>query len=231
MPSIHVFTLVLSRNAGNVCLWRAVLLGPVQSATYLLNHGLMAGALGALLARRTPWAVGIPVAAGVRVAGQLGFLALSSWTLNENLVALLLSNVYSLLVRAPVLICWGRMSRIGPPSLLRPHAWWGSWAPRQRPAGRRRTRLRCCSANVPSPQLRLGSVSPRVLIPGQAGPTLHRLSRDKFRKQAALQAARSGPSHSPAGKFAVSDACCLSCKAHSEYQGMGPGPRTWQNHE
>lgn len=80
-----------------------MLLGPVQAATYLLNHGLMAGALGALLARRAPWTVGIPVAAAVRVAGQLGFLALSSWTLNENLVALLLSNVYSLLVRAPEL--------------------------------------------------------------------------------------------------------------------------------
>ena len=81
-----------------------MLLGPVQAATYLLNHGLMAGALGALLARRAPWSVGIPAAAAVRVAGQLGFLALSSWTLNENLVALLLSNVYSLLARAAALL-------------------------------------------------------------------------------------------------------------------------------
>ena len=77
-----------------------MLLGPVQAATYLLNHGLLAGTLGALLARRAPWALGVPLAAGVRVAGQLGFLALSSWTINENLWALLLTNVYSLLVRA-----------------------------------------------------------------------------------------------------------------------------------
>jgi len=65
-----------------------VLLGPVQAATYLLNHGLLAGALGG------------PAAAAVRVAGQLGFIALSGWTMNENLWALLLTNVFSLLVRA-----------------------------------------------------------------------------------------------------------------------------------
>jgi hypothetical protein len=78
---------------------RAVLLGPVQAATYLLNHGLLAGALGGLLAGRAPWALGVPAAAAVRVAGQLGFIALSGWTMNENLWALLLSNVFALLVR------------------------------------------------------------------------------------------------------------------------------------
>jgi len=77
-----------------------VLLGPVQAATYLLNHGLLAGALGGLLAGRAPWALGVPAAAAVRVAGQLGFIALSGWTMNENLWALLLTNVFSLLVRA-----------------------------------------------------------------------------------------------------------------------------------
>lgn len=78
----------------------AVLLGPLQALTFLLNHGLLAASLGAFWSVQAHWALSVPAAALVRVAGQLAYIALTSWTLNENLFALLMSNVYSLLVRA-----------------------------------------------------------------------------------------------------------------------------------
>ena len=78
----------------------AVLLGPLQCLTFLLNHGLLAAALGAFWSVQAHWALSVPAAALVRVGGQLAYIALTSWTINENLFALLMSNVYSLLVRA-----------------------------------------------------------------------------------------------------------------------------------
>lgn len=93
-------------TAGLSCLYRkclsspAVLLGPLQCLTFLLNHGLLAASLGAFWSVQAHWALSVPAAALVRVGGQLAYIALTSWTLNENLFALLMSNVYSLLVRA-----------------------------------------------------------------------------------------------------------------------------------
>ena len=78
----------------------AVLLGPLQCLTFLLNHGLLAASLGAFWSVQAHWALSVPAAALVRVGGQLAYIALTSWTINENLFALLMSNVYSLLVRA-----------------------------------------------------------------------------------------------------------------------------------
>ena len=79
---------------------RAVLLGPLQALTYVLNQGLMAACLGACWSRGVPWAASIPATAAVRVGGTLAYIGLSSWTLNENLFSLLMTNVYSLLVRS-----------------------------------------------------------------------------------------------------------------------------------
>ena len=76
----------------------AVLLGPLQSCTFLLNQGLLAATLGAFWSAQANWVVSVPVAALVRVAGTLAYIMLSSWTMNENLFALLMSNVYALLV-------------------------------------------------------------------------------------------------------------------------------------
>ena len=81
----------------------AVLLGPLQSCTFLLNQGLLAATLGAFWSAQAHWAISVPAAALVRVTGTLGYIVLSSWTMNENLFALLLSNVYALLVSA--LLC------------------------------------------------------------------------------------------------------------------------------
>ena len=82
----------------------AVLLGPLQCLTFLLNHGLLAASLGAFWSVQAHWALSVPAAALVRVGGQLAYIALTSWTLNENLFALLMSNVYSLLVRGASLL-------------------------------------------------------------------------------------------------------------------------------
>ncbi len=77
---------------------RAVLLGPLQCLTFLLNQGLMAATLGAFWSVQAYWAISVPAAALVRVTGTLAYIMLSSWTMNENLFALLMSNVYALLV-------------------------------------------------------------------------------------------------------------------------------------
>ena len=82
----------------------ALLLGPLQCLTFLLNHGLLAASLGAFWSVQAHWALSVPAAALVRVGGQLAYIALTSWTLNENLFALLMSNVYSLLVRGASLL-------------------------------------------------------------------------------------------------------------------------------
>ncbi|CAK0783478.1 hypothetical protein CVIRNUC_006677 [Coccomyxa viridis] len=79
------------------CFLLLVLLGPLQCLTFLLNHGLLAASLGAFWSVQAHWALSVPAAALVRVGGQLTYIALTSWTLNENLFALLMSNVYSLL--------------------------------------------------------------------------------------------------------------------------------------
>ena len=83
----------------------AVLLGPLQSLTFLLNQGLLAATLGSFWAGQAHWAVSVPAAALVRVGGTLAYIMLSSWTMNENLFALLMSNVYALLVSIFAVTC------------------------------------------------------------------------------------------------------------------------------
>lgn len=74
-----------------------VLLGPLRAVAYCLYHGFLAAALGAMWRGNLPWAVTVPLGALVRVGGQLAYIALSSFTLNENLFAVLLANVHALL--------------------------------------------------------------------------------------------------------------------------------------
>jgi hypothetical protein len=76
----------------------AVLLGPLRALNYLSQHGVLAATLGAVWSKRLGWGWGVAAGAAVRVTGTLASLAVSSWTLNENLFGLLLNNVYSLLV-------------------------------------------------------------------------------------------------------------------------------------
>mmetsp|Transcript_5536 Transcript_5536/g.13506 ORF Transcript_5536/g.13506 Transcript_5536/m.13506 type:complete len:294 (+) Transcript_5536:85-966(+) len=87
------------RTVAATCCLIMVLLGPVRMLTYLLMHGFLAGTMGVVWARRLPWATGVLAGAAVRTVGQIGYLAVSSWMMNENLFALLMSNVFSLLDR------------------------------------------------------------------------------------------------------------------------------------
>jgi histidinol-phosphate/aromatic aminotransferase/cobyric acid decarboxylase-like protein len=77
-------------------------MGPVRAATYLLVYGLLSLAMGACWAVRLPWRVSVPACAVARVAGYAAYVALSSWAANENLLALMVENMHSLLVRAAV---------------------------------------------------------------------------------------------------------------------------------
>jgi hypothetical protein len=72
-------------------------MGPIKALTYLLIYGVLSLALGACWAVRLPWAVSIPLAACARIAGYGGYLGLSSWMTNENLLALMITNVHALL--------------------------------------------------------------------------------------------------------------------------------------
>ena len=76
----------------------AVLLGPLKALSYLLEHGLSSAALGALWRWRVHWSLSMAAGSVVRITSTVGVLALSSWALNEDLVALLMSNAYSMLV-------------------------------------------------------------------------------------------------------------------------------------
>ena len=76
----------------------AVLLGPVRAVTYLFMHGMVAVCLGAMWHWRAYWGVSLVFGSIIRLLGTLGYLAVTSWILNEDLFALLLANVYSLMV-------------------------------------------------------------------------------------------------------------------------------------
>ncbi len=75
-----------------------MLLGPLKALSYLLEHGLSSAALGALWRWRVHWSLSMVAGSVVRITSTVGVLALSSWALNEDLVALLMSNAYSMLV-------------------------------------------------------------------------------------------------------------------------------------
>jgi hypothetical protein len=61
-------------------------------------HGMLAAALGSMWVWQWPWGLSIISGAVLRMAGQLGYLVLSSLTMNENLFAVMLANVHNLLV-------------------------------------------------------------------------------------------------------------------------------------
>ena len=79
----------------------AVLLGPIRAVTYFFMHGLLAVSLGALWHWRAQWGITLVTGAITRLLGTLGYFVVTSWTLNEDLFSLLLTNVYSLLVSHP----------------------------------------------------------------------------------------------------------------------------------
>jgi hypothetical protein len=92
----------------------AVLLGPLRAITYVLMHGMLAAALGSMWVWQWPWGLSIISGAVLRMAGQLGYLVLSSLTMNENLFAVMLANVHNLLVSCFFLflcVCFATISK------------------------------------------------------------------------------------------------------------------------
>ncbi|KAL0033970.1 hypothetical protein WJX79_000296 [Trebouxia sp. C0005] len=81
------------------CFLLLLLLGPIRAVTYFFMHGLLAVSLGALWHWRAHWGITLVTGAITRLLGTLGYLIVTSWTLNEDLFSLLLANVYSLLDR------------------------------------------------------------------------------------------------------------------------------------
>ena len=79
-------------------------MGPVKAASYVLMHGLAGAGLGIAWAGRWPWGLSIAAVTAARAAGIVGYLSLTGWMLNENLLALLIGNVHSLLVRSVGLV-------------------------------------------------------------------------------------------------------------------------------
>lgn len=76
-----------------------VLLGPLRAVTYVLMHGMTAAALGSMWVWKWPWLASVAVGSASRMAGQMGYLVLSSATMNENLFAVMVANVHNLMVR------------------------------------------------------------------------------------------------------------------------------------
>ncbi|MEW5299004.1 MAG: hypothetical protein WDW38_004916 [Sanguina aurantia] len=74
-----------------------VLLGPLKAMSYVLMHGGLAATMGSLWHAKTNWWLSVLVLAVVRMGGQMSYLIMSSVTMNENLFALMLTNVYSML--------------------------------------------------------------------------------------------------------------------------------------
>ncbi|GIL91598.1 hypothetical protein Vretimale_9635 [Volvox reticuliferus] len=85
------------RTMTATCFLLVVLLGPLRAMSYFFLHGLLAATLGSLWSARGGFWVGVMAGALVRMFGQLSYLVMSSVTMNENMFALLLSNVYNML--------------------------------------------------------------------------------------------------------------------------------------
>lgn len=77
----------------------AVLLGPLRALDYFFSHGLLAVVLGAMWHQKSHWSLSLAAGAATRLVGLLGYFNITAWILKEDLFSLMLSNVYSLLVR------------------------------------------------------------------------------------------------------------------------------------
>tara|TARA_B100001540_G_scaffold200878_1_gene176909 strand:- start:15 stop:629 length:615 start_codon:yes stop_codon:yes gene_type:complete len=74
-----------------------VISGPLRSSNYLFLHGLMAIALGVAWNARCTWWVTVPLSALTRSLGIFASLGLSSLILRENVMQLLVNQMYGLL--------------------------------------------------------------------------------------------------------------------------------------
>jgi len=88
------------------------LLGPLKACQYILQHGILGFALGAMWIHDQPWFVSIVVGATVRALGMIGTLTIASYLVNENLFNVLVAQVVALLDQ-----CGPAMGMLGSPPL------------------------------------------------------------------------------------------------------------------
>lgn len=84
----------------------AVLVGPVRAASFLLIYGFLSLALGISWSLKIPWTLSVPISSVARLIGYAAYLGLSSVMLGENLLALAIASVHSLLVSGFETTCW-----------------------------------------------------------------------------------------------------------------------------
>ncbi|KAJ7954010.1 Membrane protein [Quillaja saponaria] len=72
-----------------------VLSGPVKALNFLLKHGLVGFALGALWRSGASWTLSIFLCTIVRSLGAVGFVLLTSFLIRENILALITINIHA----------------------------------------------------------------------------------------------------------------------------------------
>ena len=105
-------------RAGRRVMWVSTLLlfvisGVLRSTNYFFLHGAMAYALGFLWNRGKSWWWTIPIASIARCAGIFGSLTFSSLLLRENVMQLLVVQMYGLLDQARSMSHWFPYDRVG----------------------------------------------------------------------------------------------------------------------
>ncbi|KAI5678749.1 hypothetical protein M9H77_09699 [Catharanthus roseus] len=83
-----------------------VLSGPVKALTYLLMHGLLGFAMGSFWRLRTNWAISIFFCSIVRAMGSVGYVLLSSFLIDENILSLVILISFSLLLFDTLCFHW-----------------------------------------------------------------------------------------------------------------------------
>lgn len=81
------------------CFLLLLLLGPLRALDYFFSHGLLAVVLGSIWHLKSHWSISLAVGAVTRLVGLLGYFYITAWILKEDLLSLMLSNVYALLDR------------------------------------------------------------------------------------------------------------------------------------
>ncbi|XP_002982830.2 uncharacterized protein LOC9662069 isoform X2 [Selaginella moellendorffii] len=72
-----------------------VIAGPLKALSYVLMHGFLGVAMGALWRWRINWGVSILACTLVRAVGAIGFVFLSSWLIKENILNLITINTHA----------------------------------------------------------------------------------------------------------------------------------------
>ncbi|XP_027151082.1 uncharacterized protein LOC113751316 isoform X1 [Coffea eugenioides] len=72
-----------------------VLSGPVKALTYLLMHGLLGFAMGSMWRSKASWGISIFCCAVVRAMGAIGYVLISSFLIEENILALITVNIHA----------------------------------------------------------------------------------------------------------------------------------------